>query len=394
MKRKPLRVAFTVLWAAVCIALILFLAGGVFSFGPIHFTSGVFSMNRGTILGAELIYQESSAMQGVERLDVTAYSESVRVFAVDGGEFAIRQYGPADTLKEELVQISRDGSALRVTIPSRINFRFIGIGIINNRLEIDVPREWFGDAKISTSSGTLTLEHGFSWRSASLGASSGTVRLTGPLTLEGDAGVTTSSGSVRLQDLTAASARLKTSSGTLSVDGKLILTGDLDASTSSGALRLSGEVQAARMQVSTSSGTLTLGDVRADSVRGKTSSGRIRITKLESASFDLETSSGGIQADALTGGGRLKSSSGSINMGTLRPTGNVDARASSGGVKLHIPTDLAFTFNAHCSAGSIKSNDYSLYYQGKNNKTATYTHREGGPVVSVETTSGSIGLNR
>jgi hypothetical protein len=394
MKNKAIRIAVLSVWAVVCIALVFLLVG---YFNTDGFRGGFqvngWNVRTGIRVGSELIYQESAASSGVERLEITASSDSVRVFAVDGGEFAIRQYGPTDMLEEELVQIRREDGTLRVTVPSRSGVYVFSVGIFaDHRLEIDIPRNWFGDMSLSTSSGAQTLEHGFSWRSATLSSSSGGVRLLGPLTLEGNASLSASSGSVRIQDLTAASATLKTSSGTLSVSGRLTLTGNLDANTSSGSLRLN-DTSASRVSAETSSGTLELGDMRADNVRGKTTSGTLRATRIEAASFDLETSSGGIRADALTGGGRLKSTSGNINVETLRPTSDVSLRASSGGVKLWVPDDYAFVFEGRCSSGSIRS-DYDLYYQGRNNNSATYTHREGGPTISVETTSGSIRLSR
>lgn len=387
MKSKALRITVTVAWAIASLALIILLAGG--TFGGTWMTG--WNIKSGVAFNSELIYQESVPSQGVERLEVTAYSESIRVFAVEGGAFDVRHYGDADTLKEELVQISREGGILRVVIPNN-NVVRIGIYFHNPRLEIDIPREWFGDASISTSSGSQTLENGFSWRSASLGASSGSVRLTGPLTLEGNASLTASSGSVRIQDLTAASATLKTSSGSLNVEGKLTLTGNLDASASSGSVRLH-ETWAAQVRAETSSGSLRMGEVWAERVNGKTTSGGLSASKIETASFDLESSSGGVRIDSLTGGGRVKSTSGGISVEALEPTGDVDARASSGSVKLSIPDNCGFNFEARCSSGSIRS-DYELYYRDKNSKSAFYTHGEGGPTVNTETTSGSIRLNR
>ncbi|MCL2031405.1 MAG: DUF4097 domain-containing protein [Oscillospiraceae bacterium] len=395
--KKAFRVIFVCLWAAVCIALILMLADwhfGAFQWSEFQF--GGFQMNNWSIRGgvslkSELIYQESVSSRDMERLEVKAYSESVRVFAVDGGEFAVRQYGPVDTLREELVRVSREDGVLRVIMPARTVVQ-IGVFFANPRLEIDVPREWFGGVDISTSSGSQTLEDGFSWKSASLGASSGAVRLLGPLTLEGAAQVSASSGSVRLQDLTAASAALKTTSGALTVEGRLTLTGNLEAAASSGSVRLN-RTEAAQVQVSANSGALHLGEMKAESVRARTSSGSLRAVTLETASFDLQTNSGGIHVGALTGGGRLKATSGTVTVLTLRPTGNVDARASSGGVRLTIPEDCSFTFEARCSSGRIRS-DYALYYQGRNERAAAYTHGGGGPAVSAETTSGSIRLGK
>lgn len=370
MKKKAFRVAFTVTWAAVCIALIFMLVAG--RWGGFPWVSGIQFGGSGT---AELLRQENAPSQSVERLEISAHSQGVRIFAVDGGEFAVRHYGPGDLPEDEQVQVRQEGGALRVSVPDKARRRtFFFFGYTEGqRLEIDVPRDWAGGVTASTSSGGVIVEDSFSWKSADLKTSSGGIHVKDTLRLTEQFYAKVSSGGIRLNDVTAASASLKSTSGGVSVTGALALSGELDASASSGGLRL--------------------GMVTARSIRANATSGGVSADVLETDSFDLSTSSGGLSIGKLTGNGRLKSTSGGVRVNQLIPTGTVDATASSGGITLAVPSDVFFRFDASCTSGSIKS-DYNLSYSGSNNKSATYENGTGGPAVNAHSTSGGIRLNR
>lgn len=408
MSKKITRISFAVLWAAGCIVLVFLLANGYFGGAQ-----SMWNINMDVKVGSELLTTVPSPAEGVKRLTVTAGSPSVQIIAVDGDTFTAHHYGAKDTPADEWVTVRRDGDTLRVEIP-RVNRVYVGVWFVNERLVLEVPRDWIGTVNAETSSGSLNIEDSFSWKDTSLQTSSGSLRVDRTLTIDGPFRAKTSSGSLNLDELTAASADLQTSSGSLRANRSIAVTGAFRAQTSSGSLHMDGlTADSAELQTTsgslnadgrltltgaltaeTTSGSLRLsGDVQAQSVRASTSSGHLTVNHAETETFDLTSTSGGISGGEISGRGQMKSSSGSIRVDTLRLNGDTDVRATSGSVKLGVPRDITFSFEGNSGSGSING-DYEMYYKDKNNKSAFFDHGQNGAMLRVETSSGSIRISQ
>ncbi|MDR1735478.1 MAG: DUF4097 domain-containing protein [Oscillospiraceae bacterium] len=368
MNSKATRIGVTVVWAVVCVALIVMLGVGVFGKGL-----GILSWgSRETIM----LKEESATADGIAKLNISTSSQDIRIVATDASEFGIRHYGPSDIKEDGLVRVSRDGDTLRVDLPDIRRVRLFGIFIGSERIEVEVPRSWTeGRVTARASSGDIKVESEFRWGGAEFGTSSGNLGISGSLTLREGISASASSGNVRVSDITAASADLKANSGDITAAGTVEVSGSFTAHTSSGDIELQGRISARDVIVETSSGDIDAQEVTA-------------------AGFDMKTSSGSLSCDTLTGGGQLKTTSGGIRVHRLNPLSDVDARSSSGGITLTIPPEYPFRFEAATSSGGINS-DYDLYYTGRNSRTAFVDNGESPAItVTAEATSGGIRLNK
>ncbi len=178
---------------------------------------------------------------------------------------------------------------------------------------------------------------------------------------------------------------------------------------------------------STGSGSVAVNDIAA-SVEAESGSGRLRLDNIGGA-VSAETGSGSIRAEQVAGGFRGSSGSGSIFLSQVAP-GDVQASSGSGSIELQgvagalkaksgsgrirvdgsqegdwvidtgsgsvrvtLPADAAFSIDAESNSGSI-SVDHPLMVEGKiSKKHIRGAVRGGGPLLKVDTGSGSIKVN-
>lgn len=192
----------------------------------------------------------------------------------------------------------------------------------------------------------------------------------------------------------------------VSIDYDITVPADtrLVAHTGSGNVEVSGLRN--RLQVESGSGNLEVRDVIAE-VRARTGSGNIRCDRV-GAPFSAFTGSGNVEAN-LAGAGDVELHAGSGNLtlsgasGGLRAkTGSGDVRiegnpardwslqAGSGSVRLRFPQQASFDFDGHAGSGGIHM-ARSISVQGRVNPHSLQGRvGNGGPMVSVQTGSGSI----
>lgn len=139
----------------------------------------------------------------------------------------------------------------------------------------------------------------------------------------------------------------------------------------------------------TGSGSQEIGRVDGP-VRAQTGSGNIRIERT-GGSLHAQTGSGSIQADSVGGEVRAQTGSGRVEVRQIARA-DVSVQTGSGSVTLNLPTDAAYTLDAHTGSGSI-STAQPLTVQGKIGRNQlTGTVRGGGNSVTVRTGSGSIDI--
>ena len=119
--------------------------------------------------------------------------------------------------------------------------------------------------------------------------------------------------------------------------------------------------------------------------------GAIRVSAVE-GDLELETTNGKIVAEGIGGTIDASTTNGSIEVELvdLTETNDVELSTTNGSISLYLPEDAAFTLDAETTNGGIKT-DFPLTVKGKyNSKEVRGKVNGGGPMISLETTNGSI----
>lgn len=182
---------------------------------------------------------------------------------------------------------------------------------------------------------------------------------------------------------------LKTSSGTVRIR-EYMKCGALDVTTSSGSVSL-GDLELSSLSVSTSSGTQRLGSIYSSGkVLLKSSSGSISCDTVTASGCEVKTNSGTQRLGDIGANGTLtlESTSGSITTGSLRAQ-DVSIKSNSGTLH-HDNITAAGRLDISSSSGSQTADDVEAgtFDIGANSGTLNYGGISG--AGSVETTSGSI----
>lgn len=179
------------------------------------------------------------------------------------------------------------------------------------------------------------------------------------------------------------------SSGAVSVNGDLG-SGTVECDTSSGSIRVRGAMR--ELVADASSGSVRAELTRlVDRVHVDTSSGSVTVDG-PTPDIRIGTSSGSISAAGLTGNAKLDASSGSITARwtEIPPAAVIDADASSGSVRLHLPAGTMLEGFVDTSSGGIHSD-----FPGELSKRHNHLRLEGGPDavrLRVNTSSGGVRL--
>ncbi|MCL1820249.1 MAG: DUF4097 domain-containing protein [Oscillospiraceae bacterium] len=282
---------------------------------------------------SELVKEDSVSMDGVRKLELSARSHAIYVRSVNSNTLTVRQYGPNNLSDRDYFDLRKNGDYVTVDARSEVRSRIVFFGwTVDERIEIDVPSDWIGDVDIDTSSGGLKIQDTFEWGDISIKCTSGGITVERKLT-GNKVDIRVSSGGIRLNDsVIADSVYIKSTSGGIRTD----------------------YIEARTVEADCSSGGITFGNtVKADDVNMRTTSGSLKAETLDAGNFNISSSSGGVRITELIGQGYVKCSSGGINIAFLNPTGNVELRTTSGGIRTEVPRDLKHLVSTHASSGGV-----------------------------------------
>lgn len=169
---------------------------------------------------------------------------------------------------------------------------------------------------------------------------------------------------------------------------------DLEVTTSSGRITLE-DLSSGDVSVRTSSGRQNHENLQVDgSFTARSSSGKIDLDDVRATSYDLSTSSGGICAEDLAGT-RLnaRSSSGRICLetGTLEQDWQVESSSGRVTVELSRPGDMRVEFRGSSGSWDLDNDAFRADGTGARN-SLNASSGSGGPLLSVRTSSGSFRL--
>jgi len=180
------------------------------------------------------------------------------------------------------------------------------------------------------------------------------------------------------------------------------VSGDVNTDAVGGALKIdsvSGEVvargAAAGAAIKVVSGDIDVADVTGDAFL-KTVSGDVHVTKVR-GSIEAETISGELElmdvADARSVIAKTLSGN-CVLSGKIVPQGRYTLKSHSGDVRLTIPADSAFEFEAETFSGDIDT-DFEIQVSGKvSPREIRGTVKGGGAFIRLATFSGSIELRK
>lgn len=184
----------------------------------------------------------------------------------------------------------------------------------------------------------------------------------------------------------AGSIETETSSGNVKAEMKLALN-EFKVKTSSGNIKCD-EIEASFIQAAASSGNITI-----EKAQGKrefaTSSGEIYIKDGE-GDTKATASSGNIKIHNASGGMNASASSGNVTIDFVQIKDTIEAKASSGNVKLEIPKDSEFSYEGTVSSGNITTDFADILFYNKKGNEAKGTYGDASDIfIKTETKSGN-----
>lgn len=164
---------------------------------------------------------------------------------------------------------------------------------------------------------------------------------------------------------------------TVSVDG------------SSGSIWMDG-IKAAKFYVDVKSSSIHMDNVvGTESITAVSMSGSVKMSDVVTSRLDLSSSSGSVKYEGECDSFILKSRSGSVKAELTKPfSGDSEISSSSGSIWLSVPSDSSFNVTYKVSSGS-----YHNRITGCDGKKGSETVGNGGPLLNVSASSGSIHID-
>lgn len=386
----------------------------------------------------QLVMEEEVPLSGIDHISAQydMNSNDIYISEGEGDVLTVREYSELDLKGDDLSTVKAAGGKIEIRGKRRngknlrVRIGMFGIRSAYGYTEIVLPASYRGQLSLSTASGDIRTEM--------------------DIALEKEFAAQTISGDVEIPNITAENISLKCSSGDIQIQslnaggsgsaGKIAietisgdvdveeLTGEMDIGSTSGELAVKQLTGAAKIssssgsvesdlisgsaQLGTTSGDITVqridGDVTAESSSGsvrilagdggrrvKTTSGDIRLEGTGGA-WETHSSSGNVWIKAQEGSGRISTTSGDISLELQKLAGSLDIDSSSGWVKIGLPPDNSFDFEAATSSGDIETFfDDDLNFSKKGNSASgTYGNHSDGSSLSVKTTSGDIEVTK
>jgi len=263
---------------------------------------------------------------------------------------------------------------------------------VTGRVELDV-RTGSGNISVKTGGDGVVRIHGkITARKAGAAAKIGRLEANPPIEQNGNV---ISIGEIDDRDLrrnvsisyeivVPANTKLvaKSGSGSQSIGD---IAGPVEASSGSGSLQI-GSI-GGNVTASTGSGSIRVEAVTG-ALRAETGSGSV-VLEETAGDVEVETGSGSVRVHGVRGALEVSTGSGAIEAeGDLAADWRL--HASSGGIRVRIPSDAAFELRARTSSGHIDSNHPVTVVGKLSRKEMRGTVRGGGHLLELKTSSGSI----
>lgn len=169
---------------------------------------------------------------------------------------------------------------------------------------------------------------------------------------------------------------------------------NLSIKCSSGNVSFMSDIKLDELDCDESSGNINSGyAIETNKVSLRASSGNERFEKLKADYYNVNTSSGDIEINSLSGSGRVEARSGNIEIKYEDIKDETDVEASSGNIRLSVPSDLSFEFNGQCSSGDINSN-FNMNKDEDGKEATAKVGNDPYKKINAETSSGDIRIEK
>lgn len=205
-----------------------------------------------------------------------------------------------------------EGSTLKIdAVDSRQWYDHIGISFQSPRLTVQLPMNTYNSLSIKTNTGDIEFSDGLSFGTVTVRGSTSDIVSHADISKSVD--LTTSTGSITLDRANAEAINLSVSTGKIELSD--ISCGKLTAKSSSGSTRL-GNVAAESMDIKSSTGSVKFDRCDAGEMYIKTSTGDVTGTLLSQKIFIADTSTGSVSLPQTSAGGRceISTSTGDIRI--------------------------------------------------------------------------------
>lgn len=191
--------------------------------------------------------------------------------------------------------------------------KILSFAFIESKVTVYLPAGDYGELKIKSSTGNITLPGELSFESANIDLSTGNLSMKSGA--RSSVTVESSTGKIELLSLKAGNIKLTASTGNITLND-VEASGDITAKASTGRVTVKKTVAEGVLNVHTSTGNVILESMDAKSLKIETSTGSVKGTILTSKIFSCSTSTGKVNVPTSTEGGlcEVKTSTGSISL--------------------------------------------------------------------------------
>lgn len=259
----------------------------------------------GCMVGAAAMNRKGWA----EEMEIIEVKEAFSEIRIEDAECSVRVLRATDGKCKVVCPEKQDGSiyhtvtvsdgALSVQRHVRKWYQYIGISFGSPDVKIYLPEEAYGRLAIHTISGSIQVDDGFTFETASLESTSGSVRMRSEVKRELEAEST--SGRVTIEN--ASPERIEASS----VSGRIALShlrsDEIAVRSTSGGIELTDVIAATNLDVRSVSGGVALDGCDGGAIRIETTSGSVKGTVLTEKDFIANSTSGSVSIPHSSAGG-------------------------------------------------------------------------------------------
>lgn len=294
--KKLLRVGKLLLVAGVLLVLIVYRMG---------------SLIHGEEKNMTLVQKTHEVQEAFTSIHVEDVDCAVRILPSSDGRCRVVCHDRADGTVYHTV--AAQGGELKIRRhETRKWYQFFDVSLEEAAVEVYLPENAYRELAISTVSGRIEVNSGFTFERVSLHSSSGSIRMLSDVHEELKA--ESSSGRVTVEAASPDELTAKSVSGRVTVSNTRC--GGATVKTTSGSIELNDVIAEKELSIRTTSGGVTLNGCDGGSVRVKTVSGSVKGTLLSGKMFVTHTVSGSVRVPESVGGGECEvhTTSGSIRL--------------------------------------------------------------------------------